>query len=198
MGITLKSIGQNKSGVKAGLNYTNNVTVGESSEKKQNLLSFHGGVFSKIELNEKFSLNTELLFSRKGYKTKPNKNANPSSEGKIYFNYINLPILIGYKVYKKIELQTGAELGYLLSAKAKYETKTIDISQFWDNKIDLGIAIGLEFPINEFISINGRYVHGLTSVIKSPITTIDENHNEIKKDIKFQNRTFQISIKIIQ
>ncbi|MDB4297351.1 PorT family protein [Flavobacteriaceae bacterium] len=185
---------QIKYGIKAGINYTNNVVVNIKSEDNKYLTSFNSGLFAKKTLNEFLGINTELLFSRKGYKIDSDENANPSSEGNLHLDYINLPLLLEYKPNEKFGIEVGTELGYLLSAKSKFESQTIDVSNFWDNKFDFGLAIGANYSLSEKFFLNFRYIHGLTSVIKDVQVQTDPFSEPVDSNIKFQNRTFQLSL----
>lgn len=134
-----------------------------------------------------------MLFSSKGYEISAIENVQPSGDGNLHLNYINLPLLIGYEFFDKMAINVGPELGYLLSAKAKYDSKTIDLEEAWDNKFDFGISTGINYHLDENIALEIRYTHGLSSVIKD-IMYVNEDGEYLDSDEKFQNRTFQFSV----
>jgi opacity protein-like surface antigen len=185
---------QHNLGIKAGLNYVNNVVVpnDNSSLIKDNeyRIAYHLGFYSKFNFNKKIYLNTELMFSNKGCKFKKD---NSSSGGNLHLNYLNVPILFGVKMIDKLAILAGPEVGYLISAKSKVDSQTIDVSEIWDNKIDFALAGGANYFLSESIGLDIRYTHGLSSVIKDAQIR-DEFNNPIGNNLKLQNRAIQISI----
>lgn len=195
-GNTQKVNAQIQYGLKGGLNYVNNEIINtpyEINDNSKYRLAYHVGAFAKIELSKKISFKPELLFSSKGYEISAIENVQPSGDGNLHLNYINLPLLIGYEFFDKMAINVGPELGYLLSAKAKYDSKTIDLEEAWDNKFDFGISTGINYHLDENIALEIRYTHGLSSVIKD-IMYVNEDGEYLDSDEKFQNRTFQFSV----
>jgi opacity protein-like surface antigen len=186
---------QTQFGIKAGVNYVNNVAVnapdGINDDTKYRP-GYHAGIFGRLEYSNKLSLRSELLFSNKGYKFDGEANAQPSGDGSMHLNYINLPLLVGYEIVDKLTFMLGPELGYLLSAKSKFESETIDVKNIWDNDFDFGLSAGANYSISEKFAVEIRYSHGLSSVIKD-ITITDESGLPTGETVKFLNRTFQLS-----
>jgi len=191
--VIVKSQAQIHVGFKAGLNYVNNVSVHPQVElgiESKYRLGYHAGVFAEVGINDKFSLAPELLISDKGFKYPDDLSG---KGGKIHLTYINMPILLGYKIIDKLTVEAGPELGAKLSAKAKMVPETNDVSSVWDNALDFGMAAGVKYRIFGKWLIGARYIHGLTSVMKKA-AFFDGNENYTgEKLFKRQNRTFQIS-----
>lgn len=187
---------QTQLGIKAGVNYVNNVIVNspdDSNQDNQYRLGYHAGVFGRIMLTNKLFLRPELLFSNKGYKSDGQPDAQPSGEARLHLNYINLPLLVGYEIVDNLTFSLGPELGYLVSAKSKFATETIDVKNAWDNDFDFGLSTGVNYSISEKLAIEIRYTHGLSSVIDNVMIT-DENGEPTDHNMKFQNRAFQLSV----
>ncbi len=188
---------QTQFGIKAGVNYVNNVVDntpdGSNSDNKYRL-GYHAGLFGQIKLSDNFAIRPELLFSNKGYSSEGIQGAQPSGDGSIHLNYINFPVLVSYKVIDKLSFLAGPEFGYLLSAKSKFDSETIDVKENFDNNFDFGLSAGLSYSLSDNLMLEMRYTHGFTSVISAPQLT-DEFGNPISSDNnpKFQNRTFQFS-----
>lgn len=184
------SFAQIKYGIKAGLNYVNNVQgIGEENINKYKI-SYHFGGYSIFEISDKIGIQSEILYSNKGYKFDA---TDLSREGNLNLNYINLPILAGYSISNSFKVNFGPEFGYLLSAKSKFDSSTVDVGDIWDNNIDLGIATGIALDLTSKFMIEMRYSHGLISVIDE-VELTDDFGSPTGETIKFLNRTFQISV----
>jgi opacity protein-like surface antigen len=194
--IAEKGQAQVQFGLKAGINYVNNVFVNNPSGNEgdnQYRFGYHAGVFGKVGFSNKFSLRPELLFSNKGHKFAGQAGSQPAGDGSIHLNYINLPLLAGYEIFDGLIIMLGPEIGYLLSAKSKFESETIDVKNNFDNNFDFGLATGFSYSLNEKIILDVRYTHGFSSVFAETLLT-DENGVPINNSVvKFQNRTLQLS-----
>jgi hypothetical protein len=164
-------------GIKGGLNLAdvviNNLIdpYGESDFKmKAGLLT---GVFVELDLENRFTLSSELLYSVKGVKT---------VDTNIHFHYIALPILAAYKITDAFRLEAGIELGYLISATSRYG----NVNAVWDNKTDLGLDAGLRYHINKIVT-GVRFNAGVSSVIRNTNSVNGEN-------IRYQNRVLSFSV----
>ncbi len=184
---------QHHYGLKAGFNYVNSTDALFSNDGNgQYKISYHFGVFGQLELSPKFFLRPELLLSNKGYHFKNQVNSTPQ-EGNVSLNYINFPLLFSFEMCQGLRVVGGFELGYLLSAKSKYDSENLDIKNAWDNTFDLGLSAGLNYELTEKIQMDVRYIHGIVSGIENLVLT-DEYGELIDTDPRFQNRTFQLSI----
>uniref|UniRef100_UPI00404B4390 porin family protein n=1 Tax=Fulvivirga sp. TaxID=1931237 RepID=UPI00404B4390 len=178
-------------GLKGGLNYTNNVvnqqsTINDSKYKA----GIHVGIFASADVTEKVDMQIELLYSGKGYQFVETAF---SESGNLNLNYITFPLLVGYKATEEIRLSIGPELGYLISANSKFGPDRIDVSDKWDNKLDIGLAAGLDYTLSEKICAGVRYTHGFSSVVANAYVS-DNNGNSTGERAKFQNRSLQLSL----
>ncbi|HBH23212.1 MAG TPA: hypothetical protein DDY13_07290 [Cytophagales bacterium] len=192
---------QIKFGIRAGLNYTNTSVISEISVAIDHKyrFSYHTGIVSLVTLNDKISISPELLYSSKGYKSPAQANTNPSGDVYVHYNYLSVPILLNYHLTDKIYLSLGPEFNYMLSAKSKFDSGSIDLFDFWEehnfdvNRFDFGISGGISIFLIDQLTISGRYFHGLSSVFKG-VQQNDENGNPLDEDLKFLNQTFQLSV----
>lgn len=172
---------QLKYGVKGGLG----VTKGKfQMEETDYAIRFHGGFLTEISLTEKIYVRPELLFSQKGWKV-PDDNLN--SDVSVTINYLNLPIVAGYKLFKSLSVSTGPELGLKLSSKRNPSGSWIDPYE----KFDMGWAIGCNYLLNEKIGLDLRYVYGFKGLIKGEMR--DMNNNKTGTFREGSNRAIQIS-----
>lgn len=154
-------------GVKAGLNISN-LSGGEPD--RNNLLSLHFGGFTEFKLNEKFSIQPELLYSMQGSEVE--------NSLKVRLDYLSIPLLAKYFVTKKFSIEAGPQLSFLMKDKVEIlssgdEVET-DASSF-----DFGLSFGFAYDLSPKIFIQTRYNYGITTVSENP-------------DIK--NSVFQLSL----
>jgi hypothetical protein len=106
---------------------------------------------------------TELIFSRQGFSFDGSGKMQRVSQ-----DYIYMPHLTTFTIAKKVQLQAGGQIGYLLNAKKHSSASTTDENKIMDymNRIDYGAAAGVEiYPYKGFI-IGGRYNISLGTMYK--------------------------------
>jgi opacity protein-like surface antigen len=176
-----------KFGTKVGLNLSNFTGDLDDSDSK---IGFNIGAFAEISLSDKFIFQPELLFSSQGAKFEESDN-NFSFEETLKFNYLNMPLMIKFAASDKFALEFGPQLGFLLSAKSKFE-QTFDGETFSEEvdikdsvkSIDFGLNFGASFDVSENIMIGARYNLGLLD-----ITDVEDS-----EDFKLQNAVFSFSL----
>lgn len=166
-------------GLKGGLNISdiviNNVIDPDGESDFNFKTGLHGGVFAIAEVGTRTGLSAELLYSNKGV----------NAINKIHLHYISLPVLVRYALADKLFAEAGPELGYLIEATSRYG----NMSSTYDNKIDLGIDIGLQYNLMPKMIFGLRFNAGISSVIKSPAIPITQGEK-----VRYQNRVLQFSI----
>lgn len=209
-----------KFGAKVGLNLSNlrgdyPTRIDEHNSK----LGFHIGGFAEYPINEKFTLQPELLFSTQGnkYGYKDYYGGGSYYDGADYnakLNYLNLPIILKYKVIKKLNIEFGPQIGYLMSAKTKIDVTedsrdptqnySVEIDMLNDgvynfggttiqskasvNRLDFSLNFGASYDITKNIFLQGRYNLGLSTVDKNSTNGAATNSWNMK------NSVFQFSV----
>jgi hypothetical protein len=129
-------------------------------------LSYRVGAKLKLPLNDKFSLSPAMVLSGKG-----NKNSNAGFEDKLTSTYIDVPLMINYKLgNSKFSLNGGLQPSILLSAKRKITGNGNDQSQKVTdqfNTFDLAASIGAGYQFDNGFGLNFGYDYGLTNINKS-------------------------------
>ena len=102
-----------------------------------------------------------LMYSQQGCSSSEN------SDIKICTEYLNVPVLCVFHFGNCFSLKAGLQPGVNLSAKAKADGITADLSKTGvDAKgIDIAMPIGMSFAINSF-TIDARYALGLSQAFK--------------------------------
>ena len=116
-------------------------------------------------LNEKLSFGAGINFDMLGYGVDDINNFKDWHTG---LNYLAVPAVANYYLYKGLALKAGLQPGFLLSANESYKLN----GEKYDNKVtssfntfDLSIPIGISFEFSRVV-IDARYLLGLTKVNK--------------------------------
>lgn len=171
-------------GIKSGINIA---TTKNLIEFPKNRIGWYAGASAIIQLHKNFFLQPELLYSSKGERTDKIIGAQDKSVSRL--NYLNVPILIGYKIDRKTVFVLGPEIGWLTSAQLKYYNgKFMNVSKNYPPKFDLGLDIGITYNIIKRIGMEVRYNYGFNTLY-----TVDASGNR-NVETTGANRVFQIGI----
>ncbi|WP_276496964.1 porin family protein [Pontibacter litorisediminis] len=171
-------------GVRGGANLTNLSGDLQNEDRFENKVSFHGGVTLNFPVVEDFfSIQPELLYSRKGFKNNSEEYTNlllqkRRREGRVDYNYLDLPIL-GHINTGPVYFELGPQLGYLLSVNNKtelYDGNGSRISSETDAKskdglseFEIGYAAGLGFNASNGVSLGLRYNGAFSDFVKEDV-----------------------------
>ena len=146
---------QAKFGGKVGFNFSD--LAGD--DDAQSKTGYNIGGFSEIPFAPMFVVRPELVFSSQGARTEVN-----AVDYKFKLNYFNIPVLVKYNTSSGFLAETGPQLGFLVSAKAKANDVLIDVdNQF--TSTDFSWAFGLGYELAEFaLGVNFRYNLGLVNI----------------------------------
>jgi hypothetical protein len=150
------SYAQVRFGLKAGGNLANI----DGFDKTKMKLGLSAGPALQIKLANLFFLQTELLYSIKGTRSDSMQN----SDAKLNLNYINLPILIGYRAAPNFSIKLGPEIGRLLSAKSETNGTTKDLTDFYQS-FDFGADLGLAYTFKK-VALDLRYNYGFKDLLE--------------------------------
>ncbi len=136
-------------------------------------MDFHVGLMYRYRFT-KFVIQPELLYQVKGgtYQQLQIASTNRTTIEN-NFNYVSLPIMLGYIPIEGLTIQAGPEFSWAINTPNGPKSNR-----------DTGIALGIHYDFLDMadkFSLNLRYVYGLTKIPE----TINSN---------LQNRAFQISV----
>jgi hypothetical protein len=184
--ISILSYGQINFGLKGGANLAN--VKGFVTDGRKIRLGEYAGLLSEILIHKQLFIRPELLYSVKGYNFPALGNYN---RGNLSLSYISLPILLGYQSTKKLKVLLGPEVSYLLEEKFKFsDGSTLYPGDF--NKIDLGIDLGIAYPITKKLSSEFRYNYGFRDLVN--VTFTDPYGSPVRKGKMGANRVLQIGL----
>lgn len=135
------------------------------------------------------ALSAGLLYSMQGC------SADGEGDPKMSIDYLNLPVLANFYVFKGFALKAGLQFGYLTRAKVSGSgdgiKAEIDMKDAC-NDFDFSIPIGISYDINNSFVIEGRYNIGVTKVPKNEYSFMGETYRDDETDAR--NSVFQITL----
>jgi hypothetical protein len=145
-------------GAKAGLNLA--TVTGNDIENASLHPSFHVGALANFFINEKFTIQPEVMYSGKGAK----------GEGGVYnMGYINVPVLVQYRTPSGFFVEAGPQVGFLMNAKFKATGQSnTDFKQFMKST-DYSWVGGIGYKSAMGIGATARYDFGFFNVAKDGI-----------------------------
>jgi hypothetical protein len=125
-------------------------------------IGYNLGGLVNISFSKKISIQNELHYSIKGYKTHPIQGFEQANVG---LKYINMPVLFGFHSKKKLSYLIGPEFGYLLRATSRLSGEKIDCTEIF-NRFDLGVDVAIAYKLFDKTAIELRYNHGFKTIMK--------------------------------
>ena len=100
----------------------------------------------------------ELIYIQKGSKNPDLDEYNNEILHEYYLDYIEVPLIVEYKVQENTTIETGLQLGVLINSKQEDPYYGTEMSHWKDfNKTDFSICFGLIYDLNPNWSLNSRY-----------------------------------------
>lgn len=144
-------------GIKGGLNIST-VRVNSSGTNYDPRVSGHVGGLLHVHLTEQFAIQPEVVFSGQGYK---------SGNTTFRLNYVNVPVLLQYMFKSGFRLETGPQVGFLVSGKTKNGSVVTDIKSEYKN-VDLAWAFGAGYLTKSGFGLDARFNLGIAKVNENP------------------------------
>ncbi len=152
-------------GVKAGLNLAS-LTLSSGLSSNQSIKSnadFNAGLLAYIPIASSFVFQPEVVYSGQGAKV----DDTGSGSGTINYGYINVPLLVKYAHSSGLFVETGPQIGFLISAKAKSGGQSADIkSNSKSTDFAWAFGVGYKIPVVN-LGLDVRYNLGLTNTLSS-------------------------------
>jgi hypothetical protein len=186
-------------GVKIGVNVAR-VTGGPDSIKYSAKNGLMAGLFFTPRSQGVLGYRSELIFSRQGfgYKTPGGRT------GTLTNDYILLPQLVTVKISRYVQLQAGGQMGILLKSDDSNPPVTgggsgnaADNALRFFNRIDWGLAGGVEFFPSKKLFMGGRFNLGLAKLNTSANNTnpsLPANYRPYNVDTKNSVMQFYLGL----
>ena len=157
-------------GVKGGLNIANLFLKGEGDLTHSSRMSFNAGGFAHFHIKGNVALQPELLFSGQGTKMQADHGNDVFPRYENYnwvFDYINAPVMLQYLLSKTISVETGPQIGTLLSANIKSSHEVPFDLRDQLKRFDFSWNFGGSYISKLGLGIGFRYTIGLNNINKS-------------------------------
>jgi hypothetical protein len=166
-------------GVKGGASL--NKLTGQSFTEKFTF-GYHIGGFVELGLGKKLSLQPEVFLSKVKQDTSSQfralyNNLLGTAGSNIELSYLNIPVLLGYKVTDQFVIQVGPQYSILMNQN----DNLLQNSKNAFKQGDLSILAGVQLQVSK-LRIYGRYAVGLN------------NLNDIDKKDEWKSQSLQIGI----
>jgi opacity protein-like surface antigen len=161
-------------GIKAGVN----ISSFDGSITNKSLIGPQVGGFAEITINDKLTIQPELLLSMQGAEFEYSLRQNfyePISQKrlKISLYYLNLPITVKYNFIDKFSIIAGPQIGYLVKATQKNKSNQFEILNSSDETdiknlyktISYSFNLGLNYNVTEEMFVDVRYNYGLSNIL---------------------------------
>lgn len=154
--LSLPGYSQTIFGVKAGGNLANMDFDNSFGGTYKPRVGYHFGVIAEKVISQKVFVRSELFYSLAG--SRVNYDQDKSNYD---LNYLNLPILLGYRPVSNLSVYLGPEVSYTLGqygATIKFK-----------NPFVLGIDGGVLYNLTTALAVDLRYTYGLTNIDKQHV-----------------------------
>lgn len=160
-------------GIKGGINIANiDIQHGADPDYKAGV---HIGGLAHIHLSRQFALQPELMYSNQGAERTVG-----NTEYKTKLHYVNVPVLLQFMTGSGFRLQTGPQVGVLVSAKSKVNDTETDADDNYKTP-DFSWSFGASYVTMKGFGVDARYNHGISNI------------NDVPGN-KFKNRVFQLGL----
>jgi hypothetical protein len=172
--------GQVQFGIKAGANHSNFIYSGTGLGDIGSRTDFNAGIFASIPLCKDFLLQPELMYSGQGI------GATDSIPENIYNSYLNLPVLIKYQHHSGAFVESGPQIGFLLSSQLNTASMSFDAkSSTASTDFSWVFGLGYKIPVVN-LGIDFRYNLGLTNIAKDNYYSATAKNAVFQLDLFYQ------------
>jgi hypothetical protein len=150
-------------GLKGGINFAN--ITNASAINNSSRTGYSAGLFLAPKPKGLFGFQSEIDYSRQGYNFETNSNT-----GNVNLDYILLPQLSTLNITRFFQIQLGAQVAYLLNAKASQDNSNLgSYGKLLDyyNRFDYGFAGGVEVHPFKGLLLGARYNLSLGNLYKN-------------------------------
>lgn len=125
-------------------------------------LGFNIGAFVNYKLSYRTSLQLELEYIQKGSKHNPNYDKNDFEQYKMSLSYIQVPVILQYKLSQNMAVEAGPSFGVLISNYEERDNFEISSNPF--RSFALNISAGFVYTLNENWKVNFRNDYSLLGI----------------------------------
>jgi Outer membrane protein beta-barrel domain len=135
-----------------------------------------GLVINDLQLGDNLGIQPEILYAQQGAKVLGQD---------VALHYLQVPVLAKLRLSDQLGLLVGPQVGYLVNASIANAIAYTGLFQ----KLDVSGVAGLEYQVNENVSLGGRYQYGFNDISKDFKITQGISFNDF---FQMRNVGFQI------
>ncbi|MGV3502351.1 MAG: porin family protein [Adhaeribacter sp.] len=115
--------------------------------------SYHAGLYSQFSITNNFSVQPEVLYTRKGFKYQ---------DTDLRLDYFDVPVLASLRVLDNVSLLLGPQVSVLMTVKENDR----EMDKEFYNSFDYGAVGGIEARLS-FLRLGARYVRSFENIYKT-------------------------------
>jgi hypothetical protein len=143
-------------GVKAGPNLSTWIIYGQANPS---LLGYNVGLVARIPVSQRFFVGSGVVFNTRGtahYDLDVER-----------LSYLSIPVQIGFKIGRRLQIMAGTDFGFLLAAVNKdiYANGGMNISPFF-RTVDVGFDGSVRYGFTKNLGIDFSYIRSLQGILK--------------------------------
>lgn len=180
-------------GIKGGLSYSDLQGSGTSIfTNRDQLKTFHAGVYGQHGFTHFASLQVELLYSRKGFES---TNAATTTTQQNRLDYLALPVLFVGNLTETLSLHLGPQVAVLTGGRSG--DADLDVSQSGYHRFDFGAVAGAEARLGP-ARLGVRYDLSLANLYKdgAALTYNGQPLSALVTDSNIRNSVLQVYLGI--
>lgn len=164
--LTISTQAQYSAGIKAGMNLST-LSVDDGVSDYGFAPGFQVGGFLNYNLT-KVDFQLDIVYSQQGASIEAN-----GEELSAVAKYVNIPVVVKYKIFPSVNLQLGPQIGFLTCMDSDYHPVTSEPFQEQDytkayKKTDFGVIVGAGWESTKGLMVDVRYYLGLTDIADYP------------------------------
>lgn len=178
-GKTYAQKSQTRVGIKAGLSLT---TLGAATSNGISVNydyrpGFQGGLFLETPLSKSVTFSPQVLFTQKG----GNVNTTISGiniKGNTQLNYIDVPLLVGFKANTNLTFYVGPQVSFLLSQKdviTSGPSTATNTNTTGTRKTNFGGNLGAGYKFTNNLSLNANYIFDFNDAAEAGYSNGEKN-----------------------
>ena len=200
VGLNAQSMESLQIGARAGYNYS--TLRGDTAKDfdTKGVSGFNVGLFVEVPVNERFSIQPEVIYSTQGAKWEHNAAGLASASTELKTQYINVPVLAKFYVADGFSIQAGPQIGFLTGATTEYSGNILGVGgstkdeNFDKNmgKVDFGAVVGAGYKLPMGFTVDARYAFGFTNVMDKD--NKDASSLSVSDNNDFKNGVFSVGV----
>lgn len=128
----------------------------------------YAGVWVRLDLNDRSSLQTELSYFQKGSRHNPDEKHQNYTFYLMRLGYIEMPFLYQFHMKNKLTLEVGPSFSFLLHSYEEVDYQEETYGDF--SLINPSFMAGIGYPVTEKLSVNFRMNSSVLSIRKDEVS----------------------------